>query len=394
MNEKYSDAEAHRIAQLIAGYLRGTISKREHEELDNWIAASDENMQLFERLTDEKNLEEAAKWIENVDTEKALEEKKQQIEFNKPPVRKMWLRILPYAVAASVIIVLGLLFFQPSESNGTNGKTVVINDINPGGNKAVLQLADGRKIILDSAANGVLATEGNIPVSKIEGQLIYTKDKAASSEIIYNAVTTPKGGQYKLTLSDGTKVWLNAASSIQYPVSFSSNERTVSIKGEAYFEVEKNKEKPFKVKVNDMMVEVLGTQFNINAYSDEPAIRTTLAEGSIKVSILNGESSTLKPGQQAQLTSEGVLKTVDANIEEILAWKDGKFSFDGTQIEHIMRQITRWYDAEVIYELKPTDHFTALDVPRDVPVSKLLYFLEKTGRVHFKIENNKIIVKK
>jgi hypothetical protein len=302
-------------------------------------------------------------------------------------------------VAASVIIIAGLVFLRPfgGKERDENLTVSTKQDIYPGGNKAVLVLANGRKVILDSAANGILTTEGNVPISKTDGQLIYANDKAESSKVIYNTVTTPKGGQYRLTLSDGSKVWLNAASSIYYPVAFTGSERTVTIIGEVYFEIRPLSPKggqkvPFIVDIAGKgKVEVLGTHFNVNAYANEPFISTTLAEGSVKVSMVNGEWSMLKPGQQAQINSQGEIKTSTANLEEALAWKDGQFLFNDALIENVMRQVARWYDAEVVYENKPSDHFNAT-VPRDVPVSKLLYFLEKTNRVHFKIENRKIIV--
>jgi len=391
----YSDKEAYRIAMLIAAYVRGTISKKEHDELDAWVAASDDNLRMFERLTDEKNLEEAVKWMETVQTEKALLDKTSHIPFTKPSPRRLWSRVMPYGIAASVIIIVGLFVLKPFSKKGSKDPGIVIAnpaDITPGGNKAYLTLADGRKIVLDSAANGVLASEGGVGISKVDGQIIYAGGQSELGITLYNTVNTPKGGQYRLTLSDGSNVWLNAASSIHYPVTFSGNERVVTILGEAYFEVAKNAAKPFRVKVNDAVVEVLGTHFAINAYPDEPIMRTILKKGSVKVSN-NKKGAILKPGQEAQLNQQGDIAIVSANLDEALAWKNGKFLFDHAPIENIMRQAARWYDAEIVYENKPTDLFTA-EVSRDVPVSKLLRYLELTNQVHFKIENKKIIVSK
>lgn len=389
----YSDQEAHRIARLVAGFIRGTLSRNEQIELDEWVAASDENMQLFERLTDEKNIEAATNWMETIETEKALEKKKEKMVFNKAATGRIWLRLLPYAVAASVIIVAGLFIFKPfSGKKDDNGISAVPKDIDPGGNKAILTLSDGRTIILDSAINGELTVEGKTAITKTDGRIDYATGIVANAELVYNTISTPKGGQYQLTLSDGSKVWLNAMSSISYPVSFSEAERTVTVTGEAYFEVVKDAKKAFKVKINDAVVEVLGTHFNVKGYNDEAVIRTTLAEGSVRV--MTGTSNTvLSPGQEAQITRQGDIKTVTANLEEALAWKDGKFLFTDAPIEEIMQQVARWYDAEIIFENKPTDHFNA-DVSRYVPVSKLLHILELTKRVHFKIENKKIIVMK
>jgi transmembrane sensor len=401
---KYSDAEAHRVARLIAGFIRGTLSNKERDELDEWICASDENMQLFEKLTDEKNVESAMRWMQGVDTEKALEESKKNIKFNKQKPRKIWKRVLHYAVAASLIIAIGILWIKPFSNKGNGTVIADKNDLAPGGNKAVLTLADKRKIILDTSGNGTIASQGTIDIKKSEGLIEYVQTNSNTNEVLYNSVTTPAGGQYKLTLSDGTKVWLNALSSIKYPVSFNENERVVSIEGEVYFEVATSLTSPglktapskggwpFKVKVNNMTVEVLGTHFNINAYADEPFIRTTLEEGSVRVSMVAGQSSILKPGEQAKIGHEGTIEIGKINTDEVLAWKNGKFWFEHATIEDIMRQVSRWYDADIHYQAKPNDHFNAIDVSRDVPVSKLLAVLELTKRVHFKIEEKKITV--
>jgi ferric-dicitrate binding protein FerR (iron transport regulator) len=406
--DKYSDEVAYRVAYLIAGFIRSTLSRNEHNELDEWVAASDENMLLFERLTDEKNIEEATKWIEERKTGEALRRAKEKISFSKPAPRTAGLRFLSYAVAASVIIVAGLVLLKPFRGKNHDDHSTVSmkQDIDPGGNKAVLTLADGRKVILDSAANGVLAREGNTDITKNAGQLEYESNKPGAGEILYNTISTAKGGQYNITLSDGSRVWLNAGSSIYFPVVFNSNERIVTLTGEAYFEVAPSispnggGKRPFFVRFSipsgeGGVVEVLGTHFNVNAYTDEPEIKITLAEGSIKIlrSAQNDKAVVLKPGQQAQINRQGEIKTGTANLEEALAWKDGQFLFKDALIEDIMRQVARWYDAEIVYENKPDYHFNAT-VPRNVPVSKLLHFLELTNRVHFKIENQKIIVLK
>jgi len=387
----YSDQEARRVARLIAGFIRGTLSRNEQLELDEWVAASDENMQLFERLTDEKNIEAATKWMEAVDTEKALEKKKEKMVFNKAATGRIWLRLLPYAVAASVIIVFGLLYFKPFSDNGSAPEIVNESkaDILPGSDRATLTLEDGKVIVLDSKGSDTSIND-QIRILQQEGEVVYN-DQTTDNRMAYHTLTIPRKGQYKLTLPDGTKVWLNAESSIRYPVSFVGNERKVFVTGETYFEVAKDKSKPFRAVANDVMVEALGTRFNINAYSNEPFMSATLVEGSVFVS--NGKTDNiLKPGQQAQLSAN---EFSIANVEavDVIAWKDNQFKFVNTPLDIIMRQVERWYDAEVVYESNPTDHFNA-EVSRDVPVSKLLHYLELTNRVHFKIENRKIIVMK
>lgn len=387
----YSDQEARRVARLIAGFIRGTLSRNEQLELDEWVAANDENMQLFERLTDEKNIEAATKWMETIETEKALEKKKEKMVFNKAATGKAWLRLLPYAVAASVIIVFGLLYFKPFADNGSTPGVVDENkvDILPGSDRATLTLEDGRVIVLDSKGSDT-SINNQIRILQQQGEVVYN-DQTTDNSMAYHTLTIPRQGQYKLTLPDGTKVWLNAESSIRYPVSFSGNERKVFVTGETYFEVAKDKSKPFRAVADDVMVEALGTRFNINAYPDEPFMNATLVEGSVLVS--NGKTDNiLKPGQQAQLSAIG-FSIANVETADIIAWKDNQFKFVNTPLDVIMRQVERWYDAEVVYESKPTDHFNA-EVSRDVPVSKLLHYLELTNRVHFKIENRKIIVMK
>jgi len=389
MNDKYNDAEAHRIARLIAGYVRGTLSKKEHDELDEWITVSDENMQLFERLTDEKNLEEVTKLMESVDTERALQEKKKQIVFNKPPVRKMWLRVLPYVAAASLIIIIGLFIFKPFNNKNTPSEVISnIPDILPGSDKATLTLEDGRVIKLGDIVNDT-SINNQAKVMQKQGEVVYT-NQTINNPMAYHTLNVPRKGQYKLVLPDGTKVWINAESSIRYPLSFDGKERKVYVTGETYFEVAKDKTKPFRVVIDGIVVEALGTAFNINAYSNEPFVSTTLVEGSVLVS-KNETDNVLKPGQQAKISgTDFTIADVDPNT--VIAWKDNQFRFTNAPLDVIMRQIERWYDAEIVYEKMPSDHFNA-DIPRDVPVSKLLYYLEKTNRVHFKIEDKKIIVK-
>ncbi len=390
---EYSDKEAYRIAILISAYVQGTITEDQHKELDNWVAASDDNLRMFERLTDEKNLDEMMRWMQTVETEKALQEKTDHLPFTKPVTSNRWRRILPYGIAASVILLIGLFVLKPFTRKDSKSQEIVINpsnDIAPGGSKAWLTLSDGRKIILDSAINGELASEGGTVITKIDGQISYENDKGLATTILNNSITIPRGGRYQLVLSDGTRVWLNAESSIEYPVTFSGKERLVRISGEAYFEVAKDAAKPFRVSVNDVVVEVLGTHFNVNGYRDEPFTSITLAEGTVKVSS-GADEKLLKPGEQARVNGRGETSVTPANLEEALAWKDGKFLFTKAPVESIMRQVARWYDARIVYRGKPADLFTA-ELSKDVPVSRLLHFLELTDRVHFKIEDKTIIV--
>lgn len=389
--EKYSDEQARRIAYLVAGYVRGTISKKEHDELDEWICASDENLELFEKLTDDKNIEEATSWMQKIETEKALEEKKRSISFNKPKSNTIRIRVLSYVAAACVILVIGLFIFKPFAKKGSAIEPISNStDILPGSNQATLTLEDGKVIILEQAKKDTAINE-RVKISQQEGKIVYA-EQTTDEQMQYHTLNVPRKGQYKLVLPDGTKAWINAESSIKYPVAFGEKERRVFITGEVYFEVAKNKTKPFRVVVNNIVVEAIGTAFNVNAYSNEPYISTTLIEGSVLVS--NGKTENLlTPGQQARISeNDFTVSAIEAN--DVIAWKNNRFNFVNEPLDVIMRQIERWYDASVVYETMPTDHFNALDMSRDVPVSKLLHFLELTKRVHFKIEKKTITVMK
>lgn len=303
-----------------------------------------------------------------------------------------------WAAAAIILLCIasGSYFFFFNKSNSGIAKTETRqsykNDIPPGGNKAILTLSGGQKIILDSAANGTLAQQGNTNIIKVDsGKLAYAAG-TSQEEVVYNILTTPRGGQYRLTLPDGTDVWLNAASSIRYPTAFAGNERRVELTGEAYFEVKHNAAMPFKVKTRDMLIEDLGTSFNVMAYEEEPMIKTTLLEGSVRVTKAPA-SIVLEPGQQALVDASGKMSLIwDADIEAALAWKNGLFRFRDESIETIMRQVSRWYDVDVEYQGNVKDMRFGAAISRKENVSKLLQFLELTGTVHFKIDNHKITI--
>jgi ferric-dicitrate binding protein FerR (iron transport regulator) len=331
----------------------------------------------------------------------------QEITYETPvvslyAVKRRWMRI---AAAASVVLVLGVaaywLIRTRETKPGTTTTIATTKDISPGGNKAVLILADNSTIVLDSAANGQLAQQGTAIITKSkDGQLAYSLPDRGEAKPVFNTLRTPRGGQYQLVLPDGSKVWLNAASAITYPTSFPGKERKITIDGEAYLEVAHNAAKPFKVEANGTEVEVLGTHFNVHAYTDEPAEKITLIEGRVKVgnrqSAIGNQSIILKPGEQAELIADSrftIHEKSSINIEEVLAWKNGQFLFDNSSIDFVMKQIERWYDVEVVYEgQKPEGHFKG-KIPRSVMASEMLKIIEASG-IHFRIENKKIIIMK
>jgi len=318
-----------------------------------------------------------------------------------------------WAVAAMVLLVAGkaVLFFLPS--NPATKKPVAsglqapdTHDLPPGRNNAILTLADGHTITLDSAANGGLAQQGHTKVIKLNGQIAYRNTGSPQGEeaILLNTISTARGNQYQLILSDGSKVWLNAASSLRFPTSFKGKERRVEVTGEAYFEIAKNPSMPFKVIIAPTPrppeggegegrgeIDVLGTHFNINAYADESSVKTTLLEGAVAVKKEKG-SQLLSPGQQAEFTPKGAItlsKNVDVTQET--AWKDGFFWFNNTDIHTLMRQVSRWYDVEIEFKGKIADDGFTGKVSRNVPLSKLLNVLEQY-EIHFKVEGKKITV--
>jgi len=377
--------QAYRTAYLIAGFLKHTLTEDEKDELDEWILTNDENMILFEKMTDEKNLAQANDWFKKMNIEKDLQQTKRKIEARKP------IRLWQYAIAAAVMIVIIIGAYLYRGIDNKNDKPIVVQtqDIMPGSDKATLTLDNGKIIALGN--DGTDTTINNqVRILRKDGQLIYGST-APSNELVYHTLSIPRKGQYKLILPDGSKVWLNAESSIRYPVAFVSNERRVFVTGETYFEVAKDKEKPFRVVANNITVEALGTQFNVNSYPNEPFYTATLVEGSVIVT-KGSKENILKPGQQARLT-ENDFQIVKANIDSAIAWKNNQFKFINTPIDAIMRQIERWYDAEVEYKDKVTLHLNAT-IDRNVPVSKLLEMFEQTDQVHFKIEGKKIIVMK
>lgn len=385
---------------ILEKYLNNTCTPLELEELLAFFKENESNKLILEQLNaDFKDL--SAPLNTNAPySSRLLENILQQIETPVVPMPARNWRKMIAAVAAVFVIAISIYFFsQPkspskNEALSDNKNLPYKNDIVAGGDKAVLILANGESILLDSAANGTLTQQGNTKVIKLNnGELAYTAENA-TKEILYNSIVTPKGGQYQVTLPDGTKVWLNASSSLRFPTAFVGKERRVDITGEAYFEVEKNPSMPFIVKINGGdEVEVLGTHFNIMAYGDESVMKTTLLEGSINLHASN-EIQRLKPGQQA-LSGSGKMKVIDnADVEQAVAWKNGLFDFDDDKVVDIMRQLSRWYDIEVVYENNkiPEGHYGGA-VRRKSNISAVLKMLEFAGDIRFDIQGKKVIVK-
>ena len=409
------------IRYLIQQYLSGQLTEVQGQELLAFVNSSDQSDVLA--VLKELMQEESHKAVP-LDSEvlRASLRKVLQVDKGLPlvvPVRRLAGRPAWWA-AAAVFVVLGassyFMFFNKTGQAIATAQAQAgrfKNDVGPGSNKAILTLSSGQQIILDSAANGVLARQGNAQVQKsANGQLSYSIVTERPTAVLYNTLTTPRGGVYQLVLPDGSKVWLNSESSIKYPVFFTGQKREVEIIGEAYFEVFKDASKPFIVSIpGKEEVEVLGTSFNVNAYTNESDIKTTLLEGSVKIKEeslvgLNTNkgklSMILTPGQQSQLVvgentnngsvTKGQLKLLTGvDLEAVVAWKNGLFSFNHTDLQTVMRQLARWYDVDVVYEgdIQPR-HFGG-KMERDLNLSEVLAILKETN-VHFSIEGKKLIV--
>lgn len=313
--------------------------------------------------------------------------------------RRLWYYL---SAAASVLVLLGLagyFYLMPLRPAAPPaGPALANNDISPGGNKAILTLDNGEKVVLEDAKNGVISQQGNAAVNKTDsGQLSYQSTGNTSAAIVYNTITTPYGGQYQVTLQDGTKVWLNAGSSLRFPAAFSGDHRNVTLTGEAYFEVAKDKARPFFVTVGagaatPLTVKVLGTHFNINAYPEEQQHTVTLVEGAVKVDY-GAANALLAPGREAVLDKvSGRLQTAATDTESAIAWKNGYFIFDNEKVESIMRQISRWYDVKISYQGDVSKKAIGGSLSRSKNVSEVLNMLELTGTVHFKINGRRITV--
>ncbi len=343
--ELMDQVNKHHFRKIIRKYRQGKATKEEIKFLEAYYDVFELNEDLIseENEKDYLQLRDAIK--NNVD-----QRIDQHTSIN--PTTRLWIR---YVAAASILIVLSVgivsVFRKNKDADDIAAKKA--DDIPPGGNKATLTLANGTRILLDDAASGELARQAGVIITKTaDGQLVYKAiNDAADGEVLQNSISTPRGGQYKVVLPDGTNVWLNAASSITYPTAFKGTERLVTLTGEAYFEVAKNKEMPFKVKSELQMVKVLGTHFNINAYTDEAAVKTTLLEGAVEVASSKA-SITLSPGQQGLVEKDqnGAIIKRDVDTEQEVAWKNGVFSFKGEDLPSVMRQVARWYDIEVVFE--------------------------------------------
>lgn len=382
------------LTRLIRKYLAGTASEAEKNRLEAWYESFDSSSLEFLEGDAGALKESTARSLEAVRKKTGLSEVRKATVYGR--VKKMkrahlWQIAAALALLLSAAGALYLLTGKPQEkyAASVHQKPAAIL---PGGNRAVLTLAGGKKIILDSAGNGLLSMQAGTKIIKVgPGQLRYQPLKGSTAATLYNMISTPRGGKYIVILPDGSRVWLDAASSVRFPAAFTGRYRQVTMTGQAYFEVAQNSRRPFKVTVGDMAVEVLGTHFNIMAYDGEPSVKTTLLEGSVKVSE-GGKAVLLKPGQQARLKENGEMQLVrEADVNKAVGWKDNLFWFDNDDINSVVRQLSRWYNMDIIVKGNIQDRFTG-SIPRDLPFNKVFEVLQKAANIRFRTDDGKIIV--
>ncbi|MBL4674985.1 MAG: FecR family protein [Mucilaginibacter sp.] len=389
-----------RLQYLFERFYKKTATPQERDELFAVIDAGttdDELSVLIKKSWDDLEIDEDI--FGDVKTQRMLQSILQKKGNPSSPIRRKFRGWIPILSAAAILLVTGVVLYQ--HQTVQIAKPVLVakkkrlyNDALPGGNKATLKLANGKTIVLDDAADGTIAEEGNTFVKKTnDGRIVYdmTAYNDQSNTPVINTINTPRGGQYQIVLPDGTQAWLNSASSITFPTHFTGKNRQISITGEVYFEVTKNKNMPFMVKTHRADIEVLGTHFNVMAYDDEQVMKTTLLEGAVKINSGNF-SAKLIPGQQAQINNNGKNTVLnDVNLDDEVAWKNGIFQFSDAKIDVILRQAARWYDVDIKYLHQVPDKEFNGRISRNVKASELLNMLKYAG-IDISLKGEEIIV--
>lgn len=383
--------QKERLNYLLNLYAKDELSDAEVLELDNWFEEINYNHSNLNLLIKDAGGQKTLTDNLFADFKENYKPKKNQHKL---------ITLFTYASAAIIIMAIsfGIYFYQQKNITLVGAKNIVLQKtslIKPGENKAILTLANGEKINLDDHLNGELLNQKGIKISKTQdGQLLYETIATPNTQISTNTVSTPNGGQYQVILTDGTKVWLNAASTLKYPTKFVGKERTVELNGEAYFEVAHNANAPFKVINKNQTIMVLGTHFNINCYDDENFVKTTLLEGSVKVTnTQTQQTAMLLPGQQTVLAANQ-FRVKKADTRSTIAWKTGYFRFNDEDLYVIMNQIARWYDVEISYNGDFSNMSFGGYISRNKSINEILSLMEVTKSIKFKIEGRKIIVMK
>lgn len=394
-----------RVVDLIEKHLNGELSDVEKQELESWKNQSESNRRIVQHLTDNSHFKHSiSDSYPDERKNRVLASIHSMIEADQGEVAKVRMMTIRRLMSAAAIIGLiaciayfTLYVHKPQRVAETKVPSG-ITDQAPGRDGAILKLSNGQEIVLDNAANGDLALQGSTSIIKNGSVLVYN-GKKEGAEVLYNTLSTPIGRQFQLVLPDGTRVWLNSASSITYATVFKGNERNVTVSGEAYFEVTKDATKPFRVHVaslvngmSETVIQVLGTHFNINAYGDETPVKATLLEGS--VSVKTGKNSTmLKPGQQALVETRQINVNPDVDVAKETAWKNGLFNFNNEKLKSIMPQISRWYNVDVVYENKDVQNILITgEIERKANLSEVLKILTFLN-IDYKLDGRKLILR-
>jgi ferric-dicitrate binding protein FerR (iron transport regulator) len=382
---------ANKFQELIDKYLTNAILAEEQEQLFDMIEKKEYRADL------EKVVKEALDMPSEAEEDEALRERIFRLlkqRKNQATAFSGYFRRWVWSAASVALILASVLLFRTisKKSNSPASATATVADIGPGKDGAILTLADGSHLVLDSLDNGVIATQNGVQAVLKNGQLAYEAKERIAGEAVYNTMTTPKGRQYHMILPDGTQVWLNAASSIYFPTVFSGKERAVTVTGEAYFEVAHDPRRPFTVTAGNTDIEVLGTHFNVMAYNNETEMRTTLLEGSVKITD-DGRTAVLRPGEELQLNARQFKVIKDADVEAALAWKNGWFVFKDAGVETVMKQAERWYNISVKYEGKIPEKQLNGKVSRNASLSELMEMLSFYDDMKCSIEGDTVTIK-
>ena len=381
----------YQIAQLISKEIVGEITADEKQTLEAWLKESVENQNLYTKIKQREKIEERNEFVSNLDMKAAWTKIGQEI---KP--QKKTIRLKEWGLRIAAVFLIG--FFVGTVYYITNDNTIIDTElaeikIEPGSSKAVLQLHNGESLQLEDELNNSIVEKDGTHISNSKGKLAYAALNETPSQLLYNTVQVPVGGEYDLILSDGTKVSLNSQSQIKYPVQFSADKRKVWVEGEVHFDVAHDKSKPFIVDVKDVEIEVLGTEFNIEAYADQNSIVTTLVKGSVKLT-KGDESILIKPNQQASISKDERMFAVETvNAKNYSLWKDGIFYFEEASLETIMLRLERWYGVKLFYmnqEIKKKRF--SMEVKRYTNIEDILDILSRTEKVHFDVKSNVVVI--
>lgn len=375
---------------LLKAALSGELSAKEQEELEEWLNASEGNRKIYEQICNRQRIAEKLGFYQQGDMEADWKEVHRQISGGSR--RRVYLRWISYAAVFAGIILIAFIYTSRQTTEIPGSLVLNTDSIRPGSRQAYIELVNGERIVLGGTDKGLVKqVEGGILKEGEEGLVLEGNDSVPDcpEKVEYNRVIVPRGGEYQLVLADGTRVWMNSDSKLEFPILFRGSERRVRLQGEAYFQVKRNRQMPFRVEANGTEVAVLGTEFNIQAYGEN--VRTTLVEGAVAVKV-EGNTFRLVPGEEADVNG-GKVVIAKVDVYERIAWKEGKFVFREKRLEEVMDILGRWYDVEIVYRNAAARelHFTG-NIPRHATIGEVLEFLERTRLVHFSIMGRTVMV--